>query len=123
MSWPPQVGELLPRAAEPVGIRYKLETYSLNPEHRWGGPKARAFRALGITRGATDYLETEILTGVRRFPVTGVRFNPPFGYNCVVEFPLQGLGLFSNRTATLRTVWELTVEGARPRLVTAFLRP
>jgi len=29
MEWPPQVGELLPRADEAIGVRYKLETYSL----------------------------------------------------------------------------------------------
>lgn len=43
MGWPPQVGELLPRAEEAIGVRYKLATYSLDPFHEDGGPKAKGF--------------------------------------------------------------------------------
>jgi len=43
------LGELLPRGAEAVGVRHKLATYVLNRGHRDGGPKARGFeRLLGI---------------------------------------------------------------------------
>ena len=43
---PPAVGELLPRAADAFGLRYKLETYSLDPTHKRGGPKARGFELI-----------------------------------------------------------------------------
>jgi hypothetical protein len=56
MGWPPQVGELLPRAEEATGVRYKLATYSLAIDHRDGGPKAQAFAAiLGISQHSIQY--------------------------------------------------------------------
>jgi hypothetical protein len=36
----PAVGELLPRGVEAIGVRRKLETYSLDVAHKYGGPKA-----------------------------------------------------------------------------------
>jgi hypothetical protein len=43
------VGDLLPRAAEAFGVRYKLETYSLDVTNKAGAPKARGFELiLGI---------------------------------------------------------------------------
>jgi hypothetical protein len=36
-------GELLPRAGETFGVRYKLATYSLNTANEIGAPKARGF--------------------------------------------------------------------------------
>ena len=78
----PTVGELLPRAAEAFGVRYKLETYTLDITHKDGGPKARGFLViLGITLRDIDYLEAEIMAGILdaqtiTSPPT-IAFNPP----------------------------------------------
>jgi len=73
MAWPPQVGEILPRAGAPIGIRRKLTGYSLNRAHSTGGPKAQGFALiLGITTRDTDYLESEIRSGILNAPVRAV---------------------------------------------------
>jgi hypothetical protein len=124
MGWPPQVGELLPDSHNAVGVRRKLWTYSLDITHEDGGPKARGFAlVLGITRKEINYLEEEILRKVQEVPIKSVRQNPPHGLNCVVEFPLRGVGAYSRRVVPLRTIWEFKTEGSPPRLVGAFLKP
>jgi hypothetical protein len=124
MGWPPQVGELLPRAEHAFGVREKLASYCLNMEHDKGGPKARGFAAiLGITHDSIDYLEAEIRAGIQRHPIKAVADNHPYGWKCVVEFPLHGVGSYSERVVNLRTVWELAAPHLPPRLVNAFPRP
>lgn len=121
MVWPPRVGKLLPRAAEPLGIRYKLSTYSLNTAHIDGGPKARGFALiLGITIDAISHLEAEIRAGITQVPVSSVRENPPHGVNCVVEVLVRGLGHLEGNVIPVRTVWRLADPASRPRLVSAF---
>lgn len=62
----PVEGELIDRASEGFGVRVKLETYSLDVNHKKGGPKARGFeRILGITLEHVDYLEGAIYTGIQ----------------------------------------------------------
>lgn len=124
MGWPPRVGELLPRAEEAFGVREKLRFYSLNLGHVDGGPKARGFALiLGITIDSIDYVETEIHRGIRRAPIKTIRDNSPFGFSCVVEFPLQGLASRASRIVNLRTTWLLAGRGAPPRLTSAYLKP
>jgi len=121
MGWPPQVGELLPQAEEAFGVREKLAAYCLNADHGRGGPKARGFAViLGITLDEIEYLEAQIRRGIQQHPIKAVKSNPPYGWKCVVEFPLQGVGSYSERTANLRTVWELSTPFIPPRLVNAF---
>jgi hypothetical protein len=118
---PSAVGELLPRAAEAFGVRYKLETYSLDPTHKRGGPKARGFELiLGITIDAIEYLETQILTRILDTPVREVRDNTPYGVKCTIDIQVSGIGAKADRVATVRTVWALDRPGAAPRLVNAF---
>jgi hypothetical protein len=46
----PAVGEVLPRAAEAYGVRYKLATYSLDPTNEVAASKVRGFeQILAIT--------------------------------------------------------------------------
>jgi hypothetical protein len=117
---PPAVGELLPRAADAFGLRYKLETYSLNPTHKHGSPKARGFQLiLGITIDAIEYLETQILARILDTPVGEVRDNTPYGVKCAVD---THIGSKANRVATVRTVWAYDHPDAAPRLVNAFPR-
>jgi hypothetical protein len=108
MAWPPRPGELLPRPEGAYEIREKLATYSLDPSHERGGPKARGFALiLGITINSIDYLEAHIRVGIQRYPITVVVDNRPHGWSCVVEFPIRGVGRYSQREASLRTIWEL----------------
>ena len=124
MGWPPEVGELLPRAEEAAGIRTKLRLYCLDEFHESGGAKALGFsQILGITIESIDYLEARIRGAILLHPISAVRRQSPFGVACVVEFPLRGIGAHSHRVVLLRTVWELPDHASAPRLVTAFLRP
>jgi uncharacterized protein DUF6883 len=123
MGWPPRVGELLPRAEEAFGVREKLATYSLSLDHHRGGSKARGFEAvLGISMASVDHLEAEIQTGILKTPITAIRKNPPHGINCVVDFPIRGVGKRSAIAEQVRTVWLVRRE-APPRLVSAYLKP
>jgi hypothetical protein len=123
-SGTPVVGELLPRAAEAFGVRYKLTTYSLDPTNDAGAPKAQGFKMiLGITLDAIDYLEGAIHTGILLAPVNAVRDNQPWGMNCTVVVPVRGLGEKSERVVNMRTVWLLAGSAHPPRLVNAYLKP
>ncbi len=120
MTWPPCAGNLLPRATEAVGIHRKLLDYCLREDHPVGGSKARGFESiLGISAASVSYLEEEIRLRLRVTAITAVRDNSPHGVNCVVEFPIRGIGSYAGRVATVRTVWLLSDENAPPRLVTA----
>jgi hypothetical protein len=124
MEWPPQVGELLPRAEEAVGVRYKLLTYSLVKGHRSGGAKAKGFEEiLGITSESVEYLEAEILRGILITPIALVRPTPPFGTTCVVDCPIRGLGRLGARVVPARTAWIFSDPEAAPRLTSAYLKP
>jgi hypothetical protein len=120
--WPPNVGELLPRAAEVFGVHDKLATYSLDRAHKDGGPKALGFLLiLGITLQDIDYLEAQIIAGVLNTPINAIRDNPPWGVNCVVVVPVHGLREKSDRVVNVRTAWELAEPGEKPRLVSAYI--
>lgn len=124
MGWPPKVGDFLPQAERAFGVREKLVDYSLNQAHEDGGPKARGFEAiLGIRIEDVEYLEGAILNGVKGRPIDEVRDNAPYGINCVIDVPVRGLGEREGRSVDVRTVWEVTVHQAPPRLVSAYLKP
>ncbi len=90
---------------------------------RSGGPKAYGFAViLGITLEAIDYLDSEIKLAAQRRPIQAVVDNGPYGWKCVIDFPLEGIGSYSGRTAKVRTVWELVSPVYPPRLVNAFLK-
>lgn len=69
-----------------------------------------------------DHLEALIHLGIQRHPIKAIVDNEPYGFNCVVEFPIQGLGSYSGRRANLRTVWELVDQLLPPRMISAFLK-
>jgi len=102
-------------------VRVKLATYSLDVNHKKGGPKARGFeRILGITIEDIDYLEAEILAGVLTTPIRSVGDNAPYGVNCVVDMSIHGLREKRDRVLTVRTVWEIADANTPPRLVSAY---
>jgi len=103
-------------------VRYKLATYSLAPDHRDGGPKAKGFaEMLGISLRSIRHLENEIKAGILEVPISATRPNPPHGIHCVVEFPIRGLGRRQGTVVMLRTVW-MSHPQDPPRLLTAYLR-
>jgi hypothetical protein len=115
---------LLPRAAEAFGVRYRLETYSLDIAHKDGWPKARGFMLiLGITIEAIDYLETQIITRILDTPIREVRDNAPYGIKCTVDVPVGGIGTKATRIINVRTVWAYDLPDAPPRLVNAYPKP
>jgi hypothetical protein len=115
---------LLPRAAEALGVRYKLETYSLDITHKDGGPKARGFELiLGITIDAIDCLEAQILARVLDTPIREVRDNTPYGIKCTIDMPISGIGAKADRIVNVRTVWAFDRPGAPPRLANAYPKP
>lgn len=123
MDWPPTVGELLPRAEDAIGVRYKLATYSLNPGHSVGGPKARGFASiLGISMDTLDYLVDAIHAGIMVAGIVAIRESPPHGFGCAVDFSLRGVGEKCDRTATLRTAWLLADPRTPPRLTSAYIK-
>jgi hypothetical protein len=120
MPWP-TAGQVLPRAGDAFGLRYKLETYSLDSTHKRGGPKARGFELiLGITIDAIEYLETQIFARILDTPIRQVRDNTPYGVTCTVDIQVSGIGAKADRVATIRTVWAYNRPNASPRLVNAF---
>lgn len=122
MSWPPKLGEPLPRGGEAYNVHEKLRDYSLNLAHDDGGDKASGFvQILGISLDDLEYLAAVLLDGARDLPVSRVRENPPFGVNCNIVVPVRGLGEHADRVALVRTSWELRYEGDCPRMVTAYI--
>lgn len=122
VTWPPEVGQPLQNAEAAYNVYEKLGTYALATGHSVGGHKARAFQQiLAITVDDVDYLASALLAGVLDHPVTAVRRNAPWGINCNVIIPVQGLREHAERVARVLTSWELRYEGDRPRLVTAFI--
>lgn len=115
MPWPPQVGALLQRRTEPIGIEHKLRNYSLVHDHEEGGPKADGFRQmLGIGLESIDYLEQEIRCGIAINPISLVTPGDSDGFRCTVIFRIAGTGRYSHRTAPLLTSWMVASPGQGP---------
>jgi hypothetical protein len=120
----PVVGDLLPRAAEAFGLRYKLATYSLDLTHESGGPKARGFELiLGITIEAIEYLEAQIMARVLDTQISEIRDNAPYGVKCTIDMPISGIGAKSDRVVNVRTVWAFDRPDAPPRLANVYPKP
>jgi len=112
----------LPRAAEAVGVRRKLATYSLAVGHDEGGPKAYRFeQLLGITLDHLDHLETEIRRGVMIHPVIKA-WETLYGQQCTVRIPVHGVGIHHGNVTVVTTGWQLRYVGDRPRLVSAYIK-
>ncbi len=124
MGWPPQVGDVLPRAEECFGLRDKLSNYSLNPAHERGFAKARGFETLlGVTVADLEYLEATIRIGIRGAPIGSIRDNSPYGVLCAVDIAVRGVREKASRSIGVCTVWELADREAAPRLVSAYVKP
>lgn len=122
MSWPPEIGEILPRASDAYGVHEKLAGYSLKLDHVGRGKKAEGFaRVLAITVADLEYLAEALLHGVLTTPISGVRLAGEHGAHCEVIVPVRGLRDRAERTASVLTAWEIRSDGAAPRLITAYI--
>ncbi len=122
VSWPPEIGELLPNVLDAYNVREKLADYSLNLEHARGGEKADGFaRVLAINAEDLDYLADALLRGARTIPISAVRKRGKHGVHCQVIVPVRGLGDRADRVAHVLTAWEVRCDGDPPRLITAYL--
>jgi hypothetical protein len=120
VSWPPEIGELLPRAEDAYGVHHKLSGYSLDVEHPRG--KATAFaQALGLTVDDLEYLTDALLTAVRTRPVSGVRPAGEHGFHCEVIVRVRGLRERAESVANVLTAWQIRWDGDAPRLITAYV--
>lgn len=122
MSWPPTIGEPLPRAGDAYGVESKLRAYSLNQEHEIGAHKARVFRQmLGIDLDDVEYLADQLLAGVRGVGISDVRDNAPYGVLCEVLVSVLGIGAAVGQTVPVTTSWEYRSSEDAPRLVSAYI--
>ena len=120
MSWPPQIGELLPRAQDAHGVHEKLVDYSLKTGHPRG--KAGGFaQALGIKADDVEYVAEALLSGVRATPMSGVRAAGVHGFHCEVIVQVRGLRDRADRVGHVLTAWQIRWDGDRPRLITAYI--
>lgn len=121
-SWPPTIGQLLPRAADAHGVEGKLRAYSLNPEHEIGTHKARVFRqALGVGLDDVEYLVEQLLAGIGGSQISDVRDSAPHGLLCEVVVTVRGIGVAAGRTVPVTTSWEYRSPEDAPRLVSAYI--
>jgi hypothetical protein len=111
-SWPPTIGQLLPRVQNAHGVESKLRAYSLNMQHEIGAHKARVFqRALGIGLDDVEHLVDQLLVGIGDTPISDVRDNAPYGVLCEVVVSVQGIGVAAGRLSRSRLPGSI----ARPR--------
>jgi hypothetical protein len=114
MDRPPQVGKIMPRAADAWCADRKW-THWILAEHGHGPEWRRVFDV-----GPDGWRRTwdAIAEAVRRAPVTEVRVGSD-GVGCGVVVELS----IGQREATAVSAWHYADEGAAPRLVTAYPRP
>lgn len=114
MDWPPQVGKVMPRAAEAWCIDEKWARWILS--ERGHGPEWRRVFQVGPDEWRRVW--DAVAAAVRTAPVTEVRVGPG-GVGCGVLVELS----IGERAATVLSAWHYADEGAAPRLVTAYPRP
>lgn len=105
---------IVPNAELAFIPREKLTKYLLNAGHVRGGPKARFYFAFGFSADAPEVMEAALLKHVRSYEATGR--TAPFGIVYRVDGPLSTP---SGRSPRVRSIWIVTQEEVRPRLVTA----
>ena len=108
----------LPNSEKAIVEIAKLRDYSLNPEHRSGGHKARVFRAaLGLTQDDAEWLRVELRRIAREGDAAMESFSP-FGEMFVIDAEL----VFHERIAIVRTAWIIENGTDFPRLVSCYVK-
>ena len=113
MSWPPNVGEPLPRAGDAWYEQIKLEGWIL--AERGHGPEWKRVFHVGVEDSGRVW--QAIAMAVPHTRVATVRDRGADGIVCGVEVerPIGG------RTAPVTLSWHYANEVAAPRLVTAYI--
>ena len=95
----------------------KLRDYSLNPMHPEGKHKARVFAsALGLRQGDAEWLREQVLRAAKDVDcVLGRR--TAHGQRYVIDFNV----VHGEKSARLRSVWNVRVDEDFPRLVTCYV--
>ena len=107
----------LPNSEKAIVEIAKLRDYSLNPEHRSGGHKARVFRAaLGLTRDDAEWVRAELR--IAREGDAAIAEPTPFGQVFVLDAEL----VFHERVAIVRTAWIIENGTDFPRLVSCYVK-
>jgi hypothetical protein len=115
MSWPPKVGEPLPRASDAWCAPEKWVDWILAER----GHASEWKRVLHIDPDQWEIAWETITAAVIGTPISTIRSSGPDGITCGVEVELW----IGERTAAVMTSWHYADETAAPRLVTAYPRP
>ncbi|MDQ3686448.1 MAG: hypothetical protein M3430_12740 [Acidobacteriota bacterium] len=108
----------LPNAENAVADIAKLRDYSLNPQHRVGGHKARVFRsALGISVDDAEWLREKILAAVLEAEAADGAPSV-FGRKYVVDFNVRR----GARIVGVRTSWIVEHGKDFPRLTSCYVK-
>jgi hypothetical protein len=111
-SWPPQVGDPLPRAAEAWYEPSKWDGWILAT--RGHGPEWA--RVLHVSLDDVNLIWETIAAAVLTNPVAKIRDLGAYGLNCRVDIQLT----IGPRSAPIRTVWHYADANSAPRLVSAY---
>ncbi len=115
MGWPPQVGEVLPRAAECWHEPIKFGEWILAP--RGHGPEWE--RVFGVTDEDRGRVWEAIAAAAIGAAIVEVRDRSPFGIACGVEAQVT----IGEHSATVTMSWHYATPEAAPRLATAYPSP
>lgn len=97
----------------------KLATYALNPDHPYGGNKARVFEsALGYNPTNADVLAARVKDGILSTPANALEVKD-FGQPMAVDMPILGV---NGETVLVRTGWIYETDAVVPRLTTLFVK-
>lgn len=113
MSWPPKIGEPLPRAEGAWYEPAKLERWILSA--RGHGPELRRVFQVGVED--SDRVWNAIARSIQAARITTVRDRGADGVVCGAVFELT----IGGRTAPVTTSWHYATEASPPRLVTAYV--
>jgi hypothetical protein len=113
VSWAPEIGALLPRAADAWYEQVKLEGWVL-AERGHGPDWERVFR-VGVKD--SERVWEAIAAAIEGARVATVRDRGGHGIVCGVEVELT----IGERTAAVTLSWHYAAQGAAPRLVTAYI--
>jgi hypothetical protein len=113
MSWPPRIGDPLPRGDQAWYEPIKLESWILAGRGH-GLEWQRVFR-VGVDDGARVW--EAIATAARRATIATVRDRGADGIVCGIEVVLT----VGDRSALVTVSWHYADQNAPPRLVTAYI--
>lgn len=108
-------GRKLPNASAASVGEPKITAYLLNLAHRKGGPKAKFFLGRGFRPEQWEAFADALKHHAKHNPVVQTKstsFGVNYALDCNLPTPDQS-------SPCIRTVWEVTDEDPRPRLITA----